>query len=92
MLLLIARKKFLEMARDGRFRIAGGIVLALLLTSLGLGWQRYGEVTAAHHAAIAQERQIWESQGEKNPHSAAHYGVYAFKPRSSIPARKPTPA
>lgn len=24
--------------------------------------------------------EIWESQGEKSPHSAAHYGVYAFKP------------
>ena len=68
------------MARDGRFRIAGSIVLLLLLASLALGWQRHGEVTAAHQAAIAQERQIWESQGEKNPQSAVHYGVYAFKP------------
>ena len=84
MLLRIARKEVLEMARDGRFRIAGGIVLALLLTSLGLGWQRHGEVTAAHQTAIAQERQIWESQGEKNPHSAAHYGVYAFKPTGRL--------
>lgn len=84
MLLRIARKEFLEMARDGRFRIAGGIVLALLLTSLGLGWQRHGEVTAAHQTATAQERQIWESQGEKNPHSAAHYGVYAFKPTGRL--------
>ncbi len=84
MLLRIARKEFIEMARDGRFRIAGGIVLALLLTSLGLGWQRYGEVTAAHLAAVAQERELWESQGEKNPHSAAHYGVYAFKPTGRL--------
>ena len=84
MLLRIARKEFLEMARDGRFRIAGGIVLALLLTSLGLGWQRHGEVTAAHETASAQEREIWESQGEKNPHSATHYGVYAFKPTGRL--------
>ena len=84
MLLRIARKEFLEMVRDGRFRIAGGIVLALLLTSLGLGWQRYGEVTATHEAAVAQERELWESQGEKNPHSAAHYGVYAFKPTGRL--------
>lgn len=84
MLLRIARKEFLEMARDGRFRVAGGIVLALLLISLGLGWQRHGEVTAAHQTAMAQERQLWESQGEKNPHSAAHYGVYAFKPTGRL--------
>lgn len=84
MVVRIARKELLEMTRDGRFRIAGGVVLLLLLTALGLGWQRHGEVTAAHEGAIAKERDIWESQGEKSPHSAAHYGVYAFKPTGRL--------
>ena len=84
MVIRIARKELLEMTRDGRFRIAGGVVLLLLLTALGLGWRRHADVTTAHEIAIAQEREIWESQGEKSPHSAAHYGVYAFKPTGRL--------
>ena len=84
MVMRIARKELLEMTRDGRFRIAGGVVLLLLLTALGLGWRRHADVTTAHEAAIEKERDIWESQGEKSPHSAAHYGVYAFKPTGRL--------
>ena len=32
----IARKELLEMTRDGRFRVAGGVVALLLLIALGL--------------------------------------------------------
>ena len=84
MVIRIARKELLEMTRDGRFRVAGGVILLLLLTALGLGWRRHADVTVAHQTAIAQEREIWESQGEKSPHSAAHYGVYAFKPTGRL--------
>ena len=28
--------------------------------------------------------QQWLGQTKKNPHSAAHYGVYAFKPKSPL--------
>ena len=35
MVMRIARKELLEMTRDGRFRVAGGIILLLLLTVLG---------------------------------------------------------
>lgn len=84
MVMRIARKELLEMTRDGRFRIAGGVVLLLLLTALGLGWRRHAEVTASHQTAMAQEREIWAAQGEKSPHSAAHYGVYAFKPTGKL--------
>ena len=84
MVMRIARKELLEMTRDGRFRVAGVVVLLLLLTALGLGWRRHADVTTAHETAIEQEREIWESQGEKSPHSAAHYGVYAFKPTGRL--------
>jgi ABC-2 type transport system permease protein len=76
----IARKEIAEMARDGRFRVAAAIVGALLLVAFltGLAQQRSRteEVTTARRL----DRQVWDTQGPKNPHSAAHYGVYAFKP------------
>jgi ABC-2 type transport system permease protein len=81
MTLMIARKEFTEMLRDGRFRAAGAIVLTLLAGALLLGWQNHREVSAQHRSAQESTRAQWLKQGKKNPHSAAHYGVYAFKPQ-----------
>ncbi len=81
MTLLIARKEFTEMLRDGRFRGAGAIVFTLLAGALLLGWQSHREVSAQHRSAQEATRAQWLQQGKKNPHSAAHYGVYAFKPQ-----------
>ena len=80
-IIIIARKEFTEMLRDGRFRLAAGIVLVLLLTSLLVGGQHYRELKRQHELAQAETREQWLRQPAKNPHSAAHYGVYAFKPR-----------
>ncbi len=84
MILRIARKEVTEMLRDGRFRVSGAIVFALLAGALLLGWQHYREVSAQHAAAQEATRQQWLNQGAKNPHSAAHYGVYAFKPKAPL--------
>lgn len=80
----IARKDFTEMIRDGRFRLAAAIVLALLLVSFALGWKHHREISQQHETARQATRQQWLDQGEKNPHSAAHYGVYAFKPKMPL--------
>jgi ABC-2 type transport system permease protein len=55
--------------------------LVLLFASLLLGWKNYRDIAAQHEAAKAETREQWLKQGEKNPHSAAHYAVYAFKPK-----------
>lgn len=80
MTLIIAKKECLEMWRDGRFRGIAGVVLLLLLAALVTGWQHYRQVQSEHSAAQQASRQQWLNQGARNPHSAAHYGVYAFKP------------
>lgn len=80
----ITRKEMTEMLRDGRFRAAGIIVFVLLAAAMLLGWQRYVEVSAQHTAAQKATRDQWLNQGKKNPHSAAHYGVYAFKPKTPL--------
>lgn len=77
----IARKEFIELVRDGRFRWTALIVVGLLLTALGFGWKNYSTVKREQAAAEADSRRTWEEQGERNPHSAAHFGVYAFKPK-----------
>ena len=77
----IARKEFTDLLRDGRFRFSALMVGSLLLVSLGAGWMQVRSARAQLEAAQATARDHWDSQGEKNPHSAAHYGIYAFKPR-----------
>ena len=69
------------MWRDGRFRWSALIVLALLVAALALGWKNYTTVKAEQTRAQTESRESWESQGERNPHSAAHFGVYAFRPK-----------
>ena len=80
----ITKKEFSDMLRDGRFRWCSILVGALLLISLGHGWVQAREAQQELAAAQATAREHWESQGEKNPHSAAHYGIYAFKPRLAL--------
>ena len=80
----IARKELLEQLRDARFWWTGGIILVLLLIALLLGWQQMQRVDGEHAAARAVAYQQWLDQGDKNPHQAAHFGQYAFKPVSPL--------
>jgi len=80
MILPIARKEFLDAWRDGRFRWAAAIMVALLGVALLLAWQQGQRTRAERTAAATLERENWLNQGEKNSHSAGHYGVYVFKP------------
>ena len=80
----IARKEMTEMFRDGRFQLASAVVAVLLLASLGAGWKHYSELKTQHETAQRAERVNWLGQERKNPHQGAHYGVYAFKPKSQL--------
>ena len=84
MIATIARKEFTEMTRDGRFRLAALVVAALLVAALVTGWRHWRDVAALHADAARATREHWVRQPPKNPHSAAHYGVYAFKPRPPL--------
>jgi ABC-2 type transport system permease protein len=81
MIATIARKEFIELIREGRFRGAAAIVLALLVTALVAGGYYQRDLVQQQRAAQAAEQARWYAQDAKNPHSAAHYGLYAFKPR-----------
>jgi ABC-2 type transport system permease protein len=86
MVLTIARKEFLEMTRDGRFRWAAGAVFVLLVASLLTGWRDYAQARRQTETAQREERERWLNQGEKYEHSAAHYGVFVFKPPTPLTA------
>jgi ABC-2 type transport system permease protein len=76
---VIAAKELTEIARDGRFKVSAAIMVLLLLTALLTGWQRYTAFAEMQATAQDASNTQWLKQGDKNPHSAAHYGNYAFK-------------
>ncbi len=77
-------KELKELSRDGRFKIAVSIVFILLIIATVTGINQYKKNNQQYKTSSAKERTIWETQSEKNPHSAAHYGTYAFKPKFAL--------
>jgi len=84
MLTTIIRKEFIETTRDGRVRTASIALLLLLGGSLLYGVKQTRLLSAERDTARQLTRSHWLSQAPKNPHSAAHYGIYAFKPRATL--------
>ena len=86
MILRIARKETIDMLRDGRYRWTASILLVLLTGALIAGWQHYIDIEKQREVSQTADRELWLGQGEKNQHSAAHFGAYAFKPTSPLTA------
>lgn len=77
---VVARKEMRGLLRDGRI-LSGGLVLLLLgVVALLSAAARYESLSKERDNAQAVVAEQWREQGEKNPHSAAHYGLYAFRP------------
>lgn len=80
MILTIAKKELRETVREGRFKIAWLLLLLLFATTFMLNYQYQLSIKKEHEAATQAERHLWEHQPDKNPHGAAHFGVFVFKP------------
>ena len=76
----IITKDVRELRRDRRVVVMALLVLALGLTALATSWVRISAHEADRAATIAADRATWEGQGARNPHSAAHFSKWAFKP------------
>lgn len=63
--------------------------LALMLVAVFLSWQRTETFELERATAAAHDKEVWLNQGERNPHSAAHFSRYAFKPIPSMSAFEP---
>lgn len=80
----ILRHELVAQWRDGRARAVIAITLLLFAASAAMTGQQYTEQQAERRFANAEERQRWLNQPSRNPHRAAHYGVYVFKPVSPL--------
>ncbi len=77
------------MIRDGRIRVLFAIVLGLAVAALVFGAQQTSKAAEAREHAKRRANSQWESQGEKNPHVAAHYGTHVFAPTTVATAIDP---
>lgn len=76
----IMAKDLRELRRDRRVVVMALLVLALAITALLTAYARISAHEADRAATIAADRVTWEGQGARNPHSAAHFSKWAFKP------------
>ncbi|QJE01608.1 DUF3526 domain-containing protein [Massilia forsythiae] len=75
--------------RDWRVALVLGIGVALAACAALLAALDLAQTRAARQAAADAERTRWVHQGGKDPHAAAHYGVYVFKPLPALAALDP---
>lgn len=86
---VIAIKDATEIWRDGRFRWAAGLLFVLLIAAVAGGVHNQSQIARQHADAQRAERDVWLEKGDMNPHAAAHYGAFVFKPVQPLSAVDP---
>ncbi len=66
--------------RDRRVQLLTIFTMLLLLLSAWSGQGTYQHLSAARQQAADKAEAEWDSLGAYNPHSAAHFGTYAYRP------------
>lgn len=81
--IIVARERQ-ALRRDGRARLLGWIFLILATAAALAGGQYAFQLSRARETAWAANQRQFLEQGVKNPHAAAHYGFYVFKPAQAL--------
>jgi ABC-2 type transport system permease protein len=76
----IVRKDIREFSRDRRIIAMVLLVLVLGLTAIATSFTRVSAYEADRAATISSDRETWEAQGDRNPHSVAHFATWALRP------------
>jgi ABC-2 type transport system permease protein len=84
MIRTLSQKEFISALRDKRFIILGGIVIALLVLASITGVMSYNQVAAERNIAQQTATEDFRNAPARHPHRMAHYGSYAFRPKSSL--------
>lgn len=84
LLRVVAAQQWRLLIRDRRLAVLGVALLLALLAAAITGAALHGAREEERRAAQTEEARVWASQGPANPHGAAHFGRYFFKPVSSL--------
>lgn len=86
---IIAGQHWRLLVRDRRIAVLGIVLFLVLGTAAMTGAAMHAATEAERGAAQAEEVHVWEMQGDANPHGAAHFGRYVFKPTSPLTVLDP---
>ncbi|MCZ0954832.1 MAG: DUF3526 domain-containing protein [Rhodospirillaceae bacterium] len=89
MIATLIRKEVTVLLRHRVMLIAAVAMTLLAVAAALLSVQRASDFTAERLAAESVDQAVWMGQGERNPHSAAHFSRYAFKPIPELAAFDP---
>ena len=78
-----------EASRDSRLLLLALLFLVLTGASIATSVAQSARYEAERSEAARSERTVWLGQGDVNPHTAAHFGQFAFKPRGVMAAFDP---
>ncbi|MDT4290315.1 DUF3526 domain-containing protein [Methylomonas sp. MO1] len=89
MIKTIIRKEFLATLRDGRLLTLGVALLLLFVGFFLASAYELQQLRAEKLSVGSTAKEQWNTQSVKNPHSAAHYGIYVFKQDTPVAALDP---
>ncbi|AXY74283.1 DUF3526 domain-containing protein [Paraflavitalea soli] len=78
----IALKELVTVYRSKVILLTAGIILLLLLLAAWGGFSHYKTTRHIREAAQREKREQWLHQDPKHPHIAAHFGTFAYKPKT----------
>jgi ABC-2 type transport system permease protein len=84
MISIVTKREMKGLRQNGLFHILLPIYWILFGIALLHGSLEYRHLNAIQSEAQAKTYQQWLAQDPKSPHSAAHYGLYAYKPRTLL--------
>ena len=84
MISIIAKREIKNLIRENTFWLVSVVLFALLLSSLLTSSVSVKQMNKERSQAQQMSREGWLTQPPKNPHSAAHYGNFAFRIKSPL--------
>lgn len=85
----VLRKELRLAFRSGRLLPLFAVWLVLAALAAWGSLSAHRQALQERTAAAELDQHAWTEQGERNPHSAAHFGQYAYKPTSALAALEP---
>ncbi len=85
----LLRAEAARLWRAPRLRWLGGLAPLLLSIVFAASMHDAARLADSRREFASAERARWTGQGAKDPHSAAHFGVWAVKPSSPLAALAP---